>query len=574
MDDHHSRQQLDELAELYLTSITGQAPESGEAPGENNALDGPAPIRLSPKLPEQSATPSGNHKIIEPSVSGDDRHPMLRLTDEDDTSEHAELLGAPVATMTRDEPSAKAPPQDRPAPQAVLEAVLMGNLPGMSGPWLTQYAQLLAQTEGPVALLHLSDSTIDLELIEPRAEAEPAPIQPSLAVRIPPMRTGMSGLVGLVDALVTSDVSPTRTVLVRIDTADDALTLSRLAAIDDWTVLCGSDDTAIASVVRQLRTVVRADPRLADRNVGLMVMGSEEAAARRATQQVAEALENDLAHGVDLVGHLKRMQPVQVREIASFADPVSVWPQLVSWFDTLEMPEPMAPAIDAFEPSAPEKIEHAAEAKKPAAQSPQPRQQKLSAQAAQIPIPTSTGSRPQATPQFRQTSAAQSKEQRANTTPPPITQATRPTRPAPRPRVFSPEAELDLVALLEQGTAALNDPVTLDARIPEQPKAQLVVDAHGAVHILSQHDAQALDTRQATMQLIEAGRWVHENLELIALTQRDRTFIDQEPVLHLMTGQADQATRLVGKLGGQVKLHLLQQVQLGQESGWFCTPLG
>ena len=76
------------------------------------------------------------------------------------------------------------------------------------------------------------------------------------------------------------------------------------------------------------------------------------------------------------------------------------------------------------------------------------------------------------------------------------------------------------------------------------------------------------------MQLIEAGRWVRENLELIALTQRDRTFLDADPTLHLMTDRPDTATRLVGKLAGQVRLHLLQQVQIGQASGWFCTPLG
>ena len=76
------------------------------------------------------------------------------------------------------------------------------------------------------------------------------------------------------------------------------------------------------------------------------------------------------------------------------------------------------------------------------------------------------------------------------------------------------------------------------------------------------------------MQLIEAGQWVSDHLELIALTQRDRGFVDAAPVLHLLTDRADLTTQIVGKLAGQIRLHLLQPVQLGRETGWFCTPLG
>lgn len=147
-------------------------------------------------------------------------------------------------------------------------------------------------------------------------------------------------------------------------------------------------------------------------------------------------------------------------------------------------------------------------------------------------------------------------------------------RPAPTPRVLTPQPELDLVALIAQGPAALSDPVSLDARLPDQPQTQLVVDAQGTVHLLAHHLEEQGDARASVMQLIEAGQWVTDHLELIALTQRDRDFVDTPPVLHLLTDRADQTTQIVGKLAGQIKLHLLQQVTLGKESGWFCTPLG
>lgn len=621
MDDDNSRKQIDELADLYLTGVIDDSvnaqDDQGDQADEPRPIDGPAPIRLSPKLGDGGAASTGesSQNDVDPSAEPDDRHPVLRLTEGENedpsVTDQAEQSDAAVATdSTQQRPTAD---RSEPAPQAMLEATLLGNLPGMSGPWLTQYAQLIAQSEGPVALLHIGDSAIDLELIEPRAEAEPAPAASTTTVRIPPMRGNKTGLVGLLDALTRSDTAPTRTILVRIDQTDDPQTLPRLAAIEDWTLLCGSDDASVAAAAQQLRSMVQADPRLADRNVGLMVMGSDEPAARDAAGRVAREVDQDLLNRVEFIGHLKRMQPVQVRELGSFPDPVGIWPQLVSWFDTLEspasepilesvMPQPVNPQPspttppretpareNPFTPEAsaarPQRLSPAATKLGAPASRPEPRP-------AFTPTPTVTpprSPRPPAqrhaasTPPPTRAQPANRTDHRATpTTPAPAPSASPPTRPAPQPRVLAPQPELDLIALLAQGPAALNDPAILEARIPDQPETQLAVDAQGVVHILLKKvsdtiidgDATSTDPRQAVMQLIEAGRWVREHLELLALTQRDRDFIDLEPTLHLLTDRADLTTHLVGKLAGQVKLHLLQQVKLGRESGWFCTPLG
>ncbi|MFN3168553.1 MAG: hypothetical protein ACE37H_15950 [Phycisphaeraceae bacterium] len=639
MDDPTSRQQIDELADLYLTGVIEEADQADAAP-DDNPLEGPEPIRLSPK--------TGNDTGVDPDAVNDnasalddlarnahqdpdDRHPVLRLTETDeDQQANASDTTAQSASMDNPNP---VPDANEPAPQAMLEAVLLGNLPGMSGPWLTQYAQLIAQSDGPVALLHVGEEAIDLELIEPRAEAEPAPAGPTAAVRIPPMRGNKTGLVGLIDALTRSETAPTRTVLVRLDSADDAQTLSRFAAIQNWTLLCGADDASVAGASRQLRTMVRADPRLADRGVGVMVMGSDEPSARGASQRIADEVNGDLVHRVEFIGHLKRMQPVQVRELGSFPDPVAVWPQLVAWFDTLEPPafepepEPVLETVvpePAFKPApqtaknpTPKPTATAASSPAPAIARQATKAPRLSDAAAKIGTPTPqqpVASRPAPRPVFTATppkpkpaptpqpQAATHSQPERPTARQPETQAPRPaplpaptptasterpaagapTRPAPQPRVLARQAELDLIALVAQGPAALQDPAALDARIPDQPDTQLAVDAQGVVHILMKMgtvpihggDTASTDARQAVMHLIEAGRWVREHLELLALTQRDREFIDADPVLHLLTDRADLTTQLVGKLAGQVKLHLLQQVKLGRETGWFCTPLG
>ncbi len=599
MDDPTSRKQIDELAELYLTGVVDGSNADDTPADQDSPIDGPEPIRLPPKL-DEPGHPGGN-----PPGAGafandlndaagkepDDRHPVLRLTEseqedptlvETDTqTDPAQETGPAVEVLDADD--------NEPAPQAVVEAVVLGNLPGMSGPWLTQYAQLIAQSEGPVALLHVGESAIDLELIEPRAEAEPSPAGSIAAVRIPPMRGNKTGLVGLLDALTRSESAPTRTILVRLEPGDDAVTLSRFAALEDWTLLCGSDDASIAGATQQLRQIVRADPRLADRGIGLMVMGSDEASAHAAASRVSLDMQGDLANQVEFIGHLKRMQPVQVREIGSFPDPVGVWPQLVAWFDTLEPPSPemadTGQAIKEQEPERPAVIESIVPPPdvQPAQQT-APTAQRLSPEAAGIGTPASRPSprpgmqpTPPIAPPTQRTASARggATQQAAATrqpghTPAPAT-ASEPTRPAPQPRVLTPRTELDLVALLAGGPAAIDQPAVLDARLPDQPGTQLAVDAHGVVHILKQGTDPMNDT---VMQLIAAGQWVRDHLELLALTQRDRDFIDTDPVLHLFTDRADLATQLVGKLAGRVKLHLLQQVQIGRESGWFCTPLG
>jgi hypothetical protein len=651
MDDTTSRQQIDELADLYLTDPTA------------SPVEGPEPIKLSPKVADQTETGVATDTqepdpLAELTQSFDDGHPVLRLTDEDSDpasdADDVELLDTPSHPNTQEKAQEKvsdtfsgasAESEDEPAPRAMLEAVLMGHLPGMSGPWLTQYAQLLAQGEGPVVLLHVGEEAIDLELVEPRAEAQPAPAQPAATVRIPPMRGNKTGLVGLIDALVRSDSTPARTVLVRFDAFTDAQTLSRLKAIDDWTLLCGSDDASIASATRQLRAAVHHDPRLADRGVGVMVMGSDEDAAERATRRIADELEHDLAYPVESIGHLRRMQPVQVRDLGSFPDPVSLWPKLVGFFESLEMPEPIAEtesteqvieSSEASEPSpAREPVSHAADAREPDVsiepkrvppkpipprparkQTPQPTQSSSPAASRPEPMPRFRSAKPKppqntrhidapsaagrrttdastnvaSEPAAANASAARrsaamdapadhAKRPRATATDSAGTaRATNalaePTRAAPAPRVLTPRPELDLVALIAQGPAALSDPAPLDARVPDQPESQLVVDAEGTVHILARHESDATDARSAVMQLIEAGQWVSDHLELIALTQRDRDFLDTPPTLHLLTDRADLTTQIVGKLAGQVRLHLLQQVRLGRENGWFCTPLG
>ena len=567
-----TRQSIDALAELYLTGVQAPAPTATSTPGtpgtpgpsHTDPLEGPAPIRLAPKLAPAGAATLDAYSALAADplhtsqAPGADGHPILRLTeDEPGAISHGLPGGGDTANDRADRPTAHPVPA-----QAETRAVILGNLPGLSGPWLTQYAQRIAQEHGPVAVLHVDDQVIDFELVEPRKEAHPAPRVSDTPVRIPPTEPG--GLVDLLDALVRAEQSPVRTVLVRLTADPDAVSAARLSAVDHWSVLSGADDVSVAAAYRMLKQVVEHDPRNADKRVGLMVMGSDEADSTHAANKIASTSASFLETPVQLIGHLRQMQPVTVRQLGSFPDPAALWPQLTAWMDTLEAPQTDAP--QASEPPTPAPAPGIGiGAMKIAPNLRVPPRRPVQADPEHIaappppPVPVQT-SAPPVPPPAPSVSPALNAPRTATVVheePPPVAHAA---------------DGLDLVAILAQGPSAIAGGLAMEAKIPAAPTVQLAVDAMGAIHLLA-HPGLAADARRIVPELMEAKRWAEENRSLLALTQRDRGFADAPPVCHLFTDRPEQATTLVARLGDTLRLHLLQKVTLGRETGWFCTPL-
>ncbi len=149
--------------------------------------------------------------------------------------------------------------------------------------------------------------------------------------------------------------------------------------------------------------------------------------------------------------------------------------------------------------------------------------------------------------------------------------------------------ETTLSALMTRTGGSLTGAITLEARCPDHPEVEFLLDAQGQLHLLATHadsdpttfgaqpasanrDPGAL--RDTMIDLLEARRWARRHRDLIALTQRQlRMNLDVEPQLHLFTPHADIATGLIGRLGDALKLHLLAPVTVGQATGWFTTPL-
>ena len=185
----------------------------------------------------------------------------------------------------------------------------MGNLPGMAGPWLTQYAQLLAQHQDgqhAVAVLHLDGDHLDLELIEPTvrsagdsANDDPAARAPSL--RVPPGGFGDRDLIDLLDQLCRTGPTPVGTVLLHADPRHEEV--QRLVDFPDWTLLSGADDAALAAATQLVRTMCDQDPRVAATRLGLMIMGSDAQASQQAAERVSRDMHDLLAAEPQLVGY-------------------------------------------------------------------------------------------------------------------------------------------------------------------------------------------------------------------------------------------------------------------------------
>ncbi|MEX0886184.1 MAG: hypothetical protein WD009_07065, partial [Phycisphaeraceae bacterium] len=475
-----------------------------------------------------------------------------------------------------------------------VEAVLLGNLPGLSGPWLTQYAQRLAQVAGPVAILHVDRQRLDLEFVEPTDR----PIAPRRAA--PGRARGSSGaasaaaqdapvvepggLLAQLRALMTDEDRPLRRLLLHVSPA----ALAELEGPARWTLLTGADDMALAAAARLLDEAGDA-ARVQPRQVDVMVMGSDEGVSQEAAQRLRDAAAALIQAPVRLVGHQRQMVPVNLRQLGRFdadAGTLATLRRDLARLDRLgertQTPERLTEAVDDA-PHEPTAAERASGRQRAAA-------------AADIAADEPAGD------ELVTTDATAEDESLATATATATTTATT-TATAPAPAAASPAAvdvadEPNLASLLTTGTGALAGGVPLEARCPHQPATQLVLAPDGCLHLLGRHLASAgppgspatinpaaapaasddvrdlAQLRTTMLELLGARQWVRDHLALIQLTQRQCRFdAAAEPVLHLFTHRADLANALACRLGPMLKLHLLHNVGTSDAPRWFCTPL-
>lgn len=528
MDDSRTKQMLDSLADLFLTNppvapappqpsptVESKSDDAGSAASStpnttshyiNNQLEGPAPIRLHPKVNAAASHQETSHG------------PSLRL--------HREGQDAPSDGRRR----------GFTAPAAAIEAVFLGSLPGFAGPWRTQYAQQLARAHGCVAMIMLDEQQIDVEIVLPDA-SDPAfvpGIEPSLPATLQRLRN-----VGL--WIVDMPVPPHD---------GDA---THLKTLPRWTILSGADEMACHAAANLIKAALRiagftetSSQSSGWPDIGIAIMGADQDDAAAAIERIRDASDDMLRSRITLRTHIQKMAPVHTQMVGSFANVPDEWNETLSVMKG-----------NIMEATASQAIEQETQGATSTA-APQP--QRVDRPDEPLEYLPPRGSRTYKGPIDGDATVASSTDDDAPA-----------TAQQSRPRVDRIASSNDRSPSLSQ---YIEGGVLLEARCPKHDQTDFVLDSSGRIHLLRKHIGDPAKLHHAVLDLIETRTWLGDHFDLVKLTARQFRFdTAAEPLLHLFTNEAKVAVDLIPRIGPFVKLHLLQPVQIGEETAWCCNEL-
>lgn len=201
---------------------------------------------------------------------------------DDDYDALAELfLGAPEdgpQLRLSSDPEHETPAQSTPVGTAV-EALVLGHLPVLSGPWVAQYARFLADTTGQsVALLRIYADQASIDLF---SEREAGGVNPSDT-----LESAIARMSPVADRWV-----------IRVDPTSEPI-LATNRAVDRVTLLCGADDAAVVAAYQTIKRLhtesaeqVDAIDATApeDARYRVVIIGASADRARAASEKIRRA---------------------------------------------------------------------------------------------------------------------------------------------------------------------------------------------------------------------------------------------------------------------------------------------
>lgn len=491
-----------------------------------------------------------------------------------------------------------------------VEAVFVGNLPGFASAWLTQYADELSASLGPVAIAHVEPGLVELELLEPNPDRQPADkVKSSVSGG-----HGPSELESTLEALAEQ----VNAWLIHLRQPASGGAADVLAMADCWTLISGADQPAVVAGYRLIKQLAEMSPNsdVRPESMQMMFMGCDETAARAARDRLAAAVEQMLELPTACLGHRRKMQPAAKRFVGSFdasaGQPLAVLIEFINDLgraidENTPTSEPAEPATaqpckdwldqeidrlfedghadhvddqadtdqlmmdttddsasdmihqsvpdDLDDLNAPDQFEDAGD--------PSAKSQNRHSDPDQSPQPgQSPKAPPSPEPQAQMSDAPQTDDRTANQT----FQAAEP--PDTVPAEDEPAAELDL-------SEYVLGVVELAAGCPSDPSTQLALDTTGRLHLLL--DARGIGAPQALMRLGAVSRWAVEHASLLALTCDEMTYdTDARPIRHLFTDKPRDYARWAHAGPGGIAdfhLHLLSEVVIGQSRTLHHVPV-
>ncbi len=350
MDRQDDQRTLEALGDLFLTgprpvnppakgmeahvqspSDPASTTTDTAAPLPPDPLAGPRPLRLPPK----PLRPVVVHAQRQPP------RPAPRRAAETDAPNEAaagiptlRLVGPPDAEPEDQAVEAAGDQTISPAPgartPARFELVLLGNLPGFGGPWLTQYAHYLAEELGkPALVLHVDAEQVDCDLIGSNQQRQQMrQVQQLMAGPV------KDGLLTPLRRLLAEGGSLVGAYIVHLPTPLAGEALEAAHDLRRWTMLLGADNVAVLGAYQWLKDLL-SDAADVPRLVQLMFMGCDEQPAREATARLRQTCQ---LPGVTLqmIGQRRQMTPVQLEPLGSYGNDEELWPDLVAMLTGLD----------------------------------------------------------------------------------------------------------------------------------------------------------------------------------------------------------------------------------------------
>lgn len=568
MDDAKTHQALDAIADLFLTS----APGRGDSPADSPRVGSPSAVSGVRMPPKPSLAMSG---VIWSDADQFTASPLPGALPP--TYGKPSVAGSSPAVEPRQEVG------DVAADAAVhgtggVEAVFLASLPGLSGPWLTQYANYLLDHYQAVGLIRLDDQQFELQRVS-RHPSHGDGLAGAAGVGVGGGGGGGGGpALRLVAHQPINDIErqlqsagPVQTLLVQPVDTKHPHSVAQIMAANRWTILCGAYEAAVRDAQRVIGQLLELGPIPHRHRLGLMIMGCDAAKARQAAQAIHQGLSDRLTGPIDMVGHQMQMVPVNSRTLGVWEANDGNLALLQDYLETVASPAGATSPLGSIPAAATASLEHAARQTPGGHRSEPAREKPMPVDAATPGRAVSTSSRQR---EYREAFAAEpSAVTVAGAHEPSLAVSSSDGEEAALPVETAGEAHGSLASHLAQ---SLPGAMQLQARCPKHPAVELMLDQQGQVHLLAsaQGAGDAASLRSVVVDLLETRRWVMEHRQLICLTQRQCRFDDAWAVeLHLLTDQAPLAAGLAASLDGQLRVHLLQKVTVAGRSVTACADL-
>jgi hypothetical protein len=290
---------------------------------------------------------------------------------------------------------------------------------------------------------------------------------------------------------------------------------------DRLTILSGADEAAIVGAYRLIKDLADAAQRTGQRlpPIGLALLGCQRQTALQAVERMNRTASTFLGFDLTLVACLPQMDSAVRSTSYQRFDPKErpTCRQTIQWI--AQSPTPT---------SAPPKAPRAAPVPSPSPPMPEVES------ASEMPAPA-----------------------------PPL------VRPAPRvslnlePKAPAAALEPDAGGAPRALASYIDGLTPLAARCPGHESVELAVDANGRLHVI------AWEKSLRELHVVQA--WTKSHRELLAMACREQ-WIDPAAavVRHVFT---DQPASVADLHGCDLHLHLLAQVRVGEQTGWYASPL-